>query len=102
DAAGRLRRCVRAEDTVARFGGDEFTILLEELADVAEAAGAAERVIAALRLPYAAGEHEIFVTTSIGIVLSTAGQEEPEDLLRDADIRSEERRVGKESRSRER
>ncbi len=88
--AGRLRGCVRPGDTAARFGGDEFTILLEEVADVRDAIRVAERITAALQAPFTvpAGEggHEVFVTTSIGIVLSAPDDDTPARLLRDVDV----------------
>ncbi|MBX6342067.1 MAG: EAL domain-containing protein, partial [Thermomicrobiaceae bacterium] len=84
--AERLRGCLRASDIAARLGGDEFTVVLEEVRDPADATRLAERVLEALRGPYAVGAQEVFVTPSIGIVLSRDGEERPEDLLRDADV----------------
>ncbi len=82
----RLRDCLREEDTLARQGGDEFTILLEDTTDVNAAARVAERLAAVLAVPFAIAGQEHRVTTSIGIVLATSAYERPEDLLRDADI----------------
>jgi len=81
----RLETCVRPGDTVARLGGDEFTILLEGIQDVSDATVIADRIQKALSLPFNLSGHEVFITTSIGIALSTIGYERPEDLLRDAD-----------------
>ena len=93
--ARRLRACVRPTDTVARLGGDEFTVLLEDLGDAREPVRVAERIAAALQSPFALGsvaatggtaQREVFVTTSIGIVVSAPGQDQPADLLRVADV----------------
>jgi len=81
----RLRAGLRPTDTVARLGGDEFTILLETQ-HLADAIRAAERLQAALRVPFNLGDHEIFTTASVGIALSATGYERPQDVVRDADI----------------
>ncbi|MDQ4063004.1 MAG: EAL domain-containing protein [Actinomycetota bacterium] len=83
--AERLEKSIGAEGTVARFGGDEFTVLLEDVASVSGAVRVAERIQEALRAPFYMGGRERFITTSIGIVLSTSGDELPEVLLRYAD-----------------
>lgn len=83
--AERLKHCLRSGDTLSRLGGDEFTILLEDIKDGTEATNIAERIQASLRLPFSLSVHEVFVTASIGIVLSPTGYEQQEDLLRDAD-----------------
>ncbi len=84
--AERLKSCLRPFDTVARLGGDEFTILVEDIDEITEAEGVAERVQAALEKPFILGVQEVFVTTSIGMSLSTEAYNQPEDLLRYADI----------------
>lgn len=86
DLARRLDGCLRLEDTAARFGGDEFTILLEDISGEEEAVRVAERIGAALEEPFKLGGREVFVTTSIGVSLNIFGSERPEDLLRHADI----------------
>ncbi|MBD2775944.1 EAL domain-containing protein [Iningainema sp. BLCCT55] len=83
---GRLKACLRPVDTIARFGGDEFIILLENLSDVSDTIGIAERIQTELRLPFNLNEQEVFITVSIGIALSATGYSQPEDMLRDADI----------------
>ncbi|HET8673159.1 MAG TPA: diguanylate cyclase, partial [Thermoleophilaceae bacterium] len=83
-AAERISACLRRADTAARLGGDEFALLLEDAADVADTAHAAERVIEALRAPFKIHEREIFVSASVGIALGTV--EEPETVLRNADV----------------
>ncbi|MDQ3855099.1 MAG: EAL domain-containing protein, partial [Chloroflexota bacterium] len=82
----RLRERLRPTDTVARLGGDEFTVLLEDITDVRGATRVAERVLQAFQMPFVIGDHELFVTTSIGIALSSTGRETPDELLRDADV----------------
>jgi predicted signal transduction protein with EAL and GGDEF domain len=81
-----VRRCLRPGDTVARLGGDEFTILLEELNDVSEAEQIAGRITEALRAPFSLSSQDMYVSTSIGIVLRTDSHRSPDDLLRDADV----------------
>ncbi|MBX6341155.1 MAG: EAL domain-containing protein, partial [Thermomicrobiaceae bacterium] len=84
--ARMLQEGIRSDDTVARLGGDEFAILLEEVGDPNGAAEAAARVLAALAAPLAVGGHEVFVSASIGIALSSTETNRPDHLLRDADI----------------
>ena len=83
--APRLAEAVRAGDTVARFGGDEFVFLCEDVADEEEALEIAERVKQSFGHPLqiAGGEH--FVTASIGVALPSGGYDAPDSLLRDAD-----------------
>jgi diguanylate cyclase (GGDEF)-like protein/PAS domain S-box-containing protein len=83
--AKRLRGCLRAEDTTARFGGDEFTILLEDVTHAGDAVRVANQITQALKAPFALEGRELFLSTSIGIALSTSGHERPADLLRNAD-----------------
>jgi diguanylate cyclase (GGDEF)-like protein/PAS domain S-box-containing protein len=85
DAARRLERCLRPGDTLARLGGDEFTVLLDEISSEADAIGVAERIHAELAAPIDVNGYEVFTTVSVGIALSSAGYERPEDMLRDAD-----------------
>lgn len=85
--AQRLKKTIRTLDTVARFGGDEFAILIDDAKDVSQAAAFAERIEKEMRLPFDVLGREIFVTVSIGIVLSNvAGYSNPVELVRDADI----------------
>jgi diguanylate cyclase (GGDEF)-like protein/PAS domain S-box-containing protein len=80
----RLKSCMRAGDTVARLGGDEFTILLDDTKDSGDALRMAERTQGRLSLPFDLDGHEVFVTASVGIALSTMDYSRPEDILRDA------------------
>ncbi len=81
----RLQGCLRLENTLARFGGDEFTVLLEEVANPNEAVRVAERILETFRSPFVLAGREVVVTASIGIALGTASTKNAEDLLRDAD-----------------
>jgi diguanylate cyclase (GGDEF)-like protein len=82
--APRLKQAVRASDTVARFGGDEFGILLEDISDEHMAIEMAERIAAVFTRPFILAGSEHFVTTSIGIALARGG-EVASELIRDAD-----------------
>jgi len=84
--SNRLSRMLRSSDTIARLGGDEFAMLIQGINDEADAVRAAKRVADALAEPFHIGTHEIFTSVSIGIALSKAGYERPQDVLRDADI----------------
>jgi diguanylate cyclase (GGDEF)-like protein/PAS domain S-box-containing protein len=83
-AAPRLKQALRSSDTVARFGADEFAILLEEIADEHDAVEMAQRVAGMFTRPFVLAGAEHFVTISIGIAFA-AGGERAEDLLREAD-----------------
>ncbi len=84
--AQKLQTGLRATDTFARLGGDEFVILLDDLEDDAGALRIAEWINQELKTPFMLSGHTVFITTSIGIVYSKLKYEQPEDVLRDADI----------------
>lgn len=84
--ARKLESCLRPGDTVARFGGDEFAILLDEIRDVNDATRVAERIQVELKAPFNIENQDVISTASIGIALGATGFDSPEDLLRDADI----------------
>jgi diguanylate cyclase (GGDEF)-like protein len=85
--AARLKACVRSQDTLARFGGDEFAILLEDaVMGVGSATYVAKQIIKELQSSFFVGDQEVFVTASIGIASSIFWQDSPDDLLRQADI----------------
>lgn len=84
--AQRLRMCVRTGDTVARLGGDEFVILIEDMANGNDAGVTAEGILTALQQPFNLNGHQLFAAASIGIVNAVDGYDQPDDVLRDADI----------------
>jgi diguanylate cyclase (GGDEF)-like protein/PAS domain S-box-containing protein len=80
-----LKSILRPMDTVARLGGDEFVILLEDIRDVSDVTRVSERIQKKLMQAALLPNHTIFMSASMGIVLSTTGYNRPEDVLRDAD-----------------
>ena len=83
-AAPRLKQMLRASDTIARFGADEFGILLEDIVGEQDAVDMAQRIAGAFNRPFVLDGNEHFVSVSIGITLA-AGGERADDLVRDAD-----------------
>jgi len=84
--ARRLEACLRPEDTVARLSGDEFAILLESITDTSDAGRVAERIEEALSFPINLAGAEVTTSASMGIVTSSMAHDQPEQLLRSADM----------------
>jgi diguanylate cyclase (GGDEF)-like protein/PAS domain S-box-containing protein len=83
--AQRLKRCLRPEDSLARFGGDEFVVLIEDIDGPEVAVRIAERITEELKRPFSLEGRELFAPSSIGIGLGDARTKTPEALLMDAD-----------------
>jgi len=82
--AERIRAGIRAGDTVARFGGDEFAILIQRIRSE-DAAKVAQKVLEATRLPFFVDQRELFITTSIGASIYPTDGSDVETLSRNAD-----------------
>jgi diguanylate cyclase (GGDEF)-like protein/PAS domain S-box-containing protein len=83
--ADRLVTCVRRPDTVSRQGGDEFVVLLSEIAHAEDAALAADKILAAVSTPHRIDRHDLHVTVSVGIGVYPTDGEDAETLLMNAD-----------------
>ena len=84
--AGRLQGALRSGDTLGRFGGDEFVVLLEDLDCAEEASGIVERLLASLAQPFVLGERELIVTASAGVVIGDGTHLGPDECVREADV----------------
>lgn len=85
EAARRIRQCVRESDTVARMGGDEFTVILSELPDTGSLERILQQIIDALQSVFKLGDELVFVSASIGVTIYPLHATEIEDLFRHAD-----------------
>jgi diguanylate cyclase (GGDEF)-like protein/PAS domain S-box-containing protein len=83
--AERLKSSVREGDTIARIGGDEFTLLLPEIPEAADGVRTAQKVLAALGAPFDVEGHELFVSASMGVSVYPDGGGDPESLIKNAD-----------------
>lgn len=98
EVAKRLQHCVDAatpsiqttkssqQTILSRFGGDEFVILLDDITGITEAIDLAEHISQTLQQPFLLNQDEVFISASIGIVLSSTGGDQPGSFLRNADI----------------
>ncbi|HSN68724.1 MAG TPA: EAL domain-containing protein, partial [Thermoanaerobaculia bacterium] len=85
ELADRLRKCLRAGDTVSRFGGDEFTIFAQHVDRVEDIARIAQKLLDTVKQPFRVGDHELFVSMSVGISFFPLDGSDPETLLKNAD-----------------
>lgn len=96
DVAGRLQSCVRRSDTLSRFGGDEFALLLPEVRRPEDMAALAGKLLGSLSQPFIIDDHELSLSASIGLALYPEAGESAETLIRHADLAMyEAKRQGK-------
>jgi diguanylate cyclase (GGDEF)-like protein len=84
--AGRFQGSLRVGDTLARFGGDEFVVLLEDLETEAEASVIVERLLASIDQPFSLQGRELIVTASAGVVIGDGTHLGPEECVREGDV----------------
>lgn len=82
----RILGCLRAEDTLCRFGGDEFSLLLPDINSKKDVAAVADKILKAVRRPFRVNNHEFYLSLSIGIALFPLAGDDKEALLQSADI----------------
>jgi diguanylate cyclase (GGDEF)-like protein len=81
----RLLSCLRPQDTIARFGGDEFALLLDDVGTAEDIANVAERIQTELQKPVPIATGEVFISASMGIAISSIDYSSADDMMRDAD-----------------
>lgn len=86
EISSRLMTCLRDCDTVSRLGGDEFGLILTEIAEIQDAVKVSKRVFEALTAPFMCGSHELRISASIGISIFPADGEDPSTLIKNADV----------------
>jgi diguanylate cyclase (GGDEF)-like protein len=86
EAAARLSQCTRAADTAARFGGDEFALLLEDAGSGLQPDVVAERIIESMRVPFPLEGKDVFIGATVGIARADGDAVGPDELLRNADL----------------
>jgi diguanylate cyclase (GGDEF)-like protein len=84
--AARLSECTRAADTAARFGGDEFAVLLEDDGNGLQPDVVADRIIASMRRPFGLEGKDVFIGATVGIAVADGDAQGPDELLRNADL----------------
>ncbi|MGB3512505.1 MAG: EAL domain-containing protein [Microcoleaceae cyanobacterium] len=84
--AMRLQTCLSKNETIVRFGGDEFIVLLQNIRDINDPIKVADEIKQQLSIPFQLQDYEVFTGASIGITISTMGYEQPEEVLRDVDV----------------
>ncbi len=84
--SGRILDCLRAEDTLARFGGDEFCLLLPDISSKESVAAVAEKILKAVRQPFSINNHELYLSLSLGVAIYPEAGKAGEALLHNADI----------------
>ncbi|MEW6039063.1 MAG: EAL domain-containing protein [Pseudomonadota bacterium] len=83
--ARRLRGCLRKEDTLSRMGGDEFTLLLQQVGSREEIRLIADRIVSSLKAPFEIAKHEVYIKASVGVSIYPDDGETPESLLKNSD-----------------